>query len=222
MTVTFDPTNKLILLPNLSPDYTITAQSIYNDVMDWSDSQEAMDDDPPMRSSGFANLGGGAYSDKIFILQKGWKLKPYSGTYTLTVTGTLIALDDDGNPYDRTVPPDSGTVIWVFQVTSQGIVSVAGSGVTQQDKEDIANLVETQTGQPIKTKVNPLPSDPASESGVAEVKAQTTNIELHHIGRAKMEGDYLYIYDTLNQLTAKYKLIKDSEGRIIERIPQAI
>ena len=141
MTVTFDTTNKLILLPDLSPDYTITAQSVYNDCMDFCDSQEAMDDEPPMRSSGYANLGGGAYSDKIFILQKGWKLKPYSGTYTLTVTGTIIALDDDGNPYDRTVPPDSGDVQWVFQVSSQGIIVVSGSGVTQQDKQDIANLV---------------------------------------------------------------------------------
>jgi len=141
LTVTFDPINKLVLLPDLSPDYTITAQSIYNDTMDWCDSQEAMDSEPPMRSSGYANLGGGVYSDKIFILQKGWKLKPYSGTYTLTVTGTIIALDDNGDPYDRTVSPDSGTIIWVFQVTSQGIISVVGSGVTQQDKVDIKDLV---------------------------------------------------------------------------------
>jgi len=141
MTVTFDPTNKLILLPDLSPDYQITAQSIYNDTMDWCDSQAAMDDDPPMRSTGYASLGGGAYSDKIFILQKGWKLKPYAGTYALTVVGTLIALDDAGNPYARTVPPDSGDVQWVFQVSSQGIIVVSGSGVTQQDKQDIANLV---------------------------------------------------------------------------------
>ena len=141
MTVTFDPINKLVLLPDLSPDYTITAQSIYNDTMDWCDNQEAMDNEPPMRSSGYANLGGGVYSDKIFILQKGWKLKPYSGTYTLTVTGTIIALDDNGDPYDRTVSPDSGTIIWVFQVTSQGIISVVGSGVTQQDKVDIKDLV---------------------------------------------------------------------------------
>jgi len=154
MTVTFDTTNKWILLPDLSPNYTITAQEIYNSAMDWCDSQEAMDYEVPLRSSGYANLGGGAYSDKIFILQKGWKLKPYSGTYTLTVIGTLIALDDNGDPYDRTVPPDSGTVIWIFQVSSQGIISVIGSGVTEQDKQDIANLVWTITdGLNVKERV---------------------------------------------------------------------
>jgi hypothetical protein len=224
MAITFDPINKLILLPNVT---SITVQEIYNAAMDWHDEQGSMDDEPPMRSTGFANLGGGAYSDKIFVLQKDWKLKPCSGTYTLTVVGTIIALDDAGNPYDRTVPPDSGIVTWVFQVTSQGIISVSGSGVTEQDKIDIANKVETQTGVPIKTKVNPLPSDPASESGVVtevqtqltDVQVQTTNIEQHHILRRKIEGDYLYYYDG-QTVVAKYKLIKDGDGRIIERIPE--
>ena len=123
MPITFDTTNKWILLPDLSPTYTITAQEIYNSAMDFCDNPEAMDDDPPMRATGYAALGGGVYSDKIFILQKGWKLKPYPGNYTLTVIGTLIALDDNGNPYERTVPPDYGTVHFVFQVSSQGIVT---------------------------------------------------------------------------------------------------
>lgn len=199
MPITFDPVNKYILLPNPAPTYKFTAQEIYNAAMDWHAEQASMDDDPPMRSTGYASLGGGAYTDKIFILQKGWKLKPYSGTYTLTIVGTLIALDDEGNPYDRTVPPDSGTVVWVFQVTSQGIISVQGSGVTDEDKEDIANLVETKTGQPLKE--------------------DTSQIKLHHTGRTKLEGDYLCIYNENNQLVAKYRIVKDAEGRIIERIP---
>jgi len=215
MAITFDSVNKWVLLPNVT---SITAQEIYNVAVEWSETQEGMDDLPPLLSTGFAPLGGGAYSDKIFILNSGWKLKPYSGTYTLTIIGTIIT--DDESP--REVPPDSGTVHFVYQVTSQGIISVTGSGVTQQDKQDIADLVETQTGQPIKTKVNPLPADPAKESTVTDIQVQTTNIELHHIGRVKMEGDYLYIYDTLNQLIAKYKLNKDSEGRIIERVPQEL
>jgi len=219
---TFDPVNKYILLGDESPDYTITAQEIYNASMDWHDNQGNMDDDPPMRSAGYANLGGGAYSDKIFILQKDWKLKPYSGTYTLKVTGTLIALDDAGQPYDRTVPPDSGTVIWVFQVTSQGIVVISGSGVTEQDKIDIANKVEALTGQPIKTKVNPLPADPAKESSVDELESglselhgqivdvviQLTNIENIQTGKIILEGNILTIYDYIdpNKIYARYKL----------------
>jgi len=152
LTVTFDPINKWILLPDLSPNYTITAQEIYNSCMDWCDSQEAMDDDPPMRSTGYANLGSGVYSDKIFVLQKGWRLKPYSGTYTLKVTGTIIALDDEGNPYDRTVLPDSGTIIWEFQVSSQGIIIPDIAEWTQTEKDGIifdVTLIKSKVTKPM-------------------------------------------------------------------------
>lgn len=201
MPIEFDPVNKWIKLPNLSPDYTITAQEIYNAAMDWADSPEAMGYDLPMSSTGFANLGGGAYTDKIFILINGWKLKPYSGTYTLTVIGTIIAIDQEGNPYPRTVPPDSGEVQWVFQVTSQGIISVQGSGITQQDKQDIADLVEEQTGQPLKSDV--------------------LVVKRHDTLRRKVEGDYIKYYDNGN-LVFKYKMIKDADGNVIEVIPEEV
>lgn len=228
MTIEFDSTNKWILLPDLSPNYTITAQTIYNEVMDWADNQYAIDNDLPMSATGFANLGGGSYSDKIFILINGWKLKPHSGTYTLTVIGTIIALDEEGNSVPREVPPDSGTVHFVYQVTSQGIISVTGSGVTSDDIQAIADKVEVQTGVPIKTKVNPLPLDPASESGVIElqnqltdVQIQTTIIEKHHVLRRKIEGDYIKYYDGVI-LMMKYRMVKDGDGNIIELIPEAV
>jgi len=195
MAITFDPVNKWIILPNVT---SISAQEIYNEVAEWSETQEGMDNDVPILSTGYAPLGSGVYTDKIFILNGGWKLKPYSGTYTLTIIGTIITDDESA----REVPPDSGTVHIVYQVTSQGIVSVQGSGITQQDKVDIADLVETQTGLPIKVK--------------------TEIIELHHIGRVKLEGCYMLIYNEEEELVAKYELVKDSNERIIERIPQEV
>jgi len=201
MPIEFDPVNKWIKLPDLSgQNYTITAQTIYNEAMDWADSPEAMGYDVPMSSTGYANLGGGAYTDKIFILINGWKLKPYPGTYTLSVVGTIIALDQEGNPYPRTVPPDSGEVQWVFQVSSQGIISVTGSGVTQQDKEDIASLVEQQTGQPIKQDL--------------------TVVKQHDILHRVIEGDYILYKDETGTVVYRYKMIKDSDGNVIEIIPE--
>lgn len=204
MTVTFDPTNKWILLP---VGTSITAQSIYNDAMDWVDSDEGIGHLVPMEAVGYANLGGGAYSDKIFILRNGWKLKPYDGTYTLTVTGTLLALDEDDIPYDRTVPPDSGYVQWVFQVTSQGIVVAVGSGVTQQDKEDIADLVETQTGIPLKASVD-------------DVYDIVTFIRKLNEGRWRIVGNQLIIYDTDNATPIKtFNLSGTSTTPYSERVP---
>ena len=129
MPITFDSLNKLILLPYVP---SITAQEIYNESCDWSDSQEAMDDDPPMLSTGYAPLGGGAYSDKIFILNKGWKLKPASGTYQLTIIGTVITDDETS----RIVLPDYGNVEVVFVVSSQATVVGGEAGVWSESEKD--------------------------------------------------------------------------------------
>lgn len=209
MPIEFDPVNKWILLPDLSDrNYTITAQEIYNAAMDWAESPEAMGYDLPMSATGYANLGGGAYTDKIFILINGWKLKPYPGNYTLTVIGTIIALDEQGNPVPRTVPPDSGQVQWVFQVSSQGIIAVTGSGVTQQDKIDIANLVEQQTGQPIKQVINPM---------YEEIEI----IKKHDTLRRRVEGNYILYFEG-DRLVFKYRMIRDEEGNVIEVIPEVV
>jgi len=138
MAITFDPTNKYILIDSGT---SLTALEIYNAVMEWHDEQASMGYDVPMAAIGKAPLGGGVYTDSIFILQSGWKLKLYDGTYQFRIIGTMIT--DDGSI--RTVQPDSGFVEITFQVTSQGIIIVSGSGVTEQDKQDIANLVWEHT-----------------------------------------------------------------------------
>ena len=131
MPIQFDSIKKHILLP---PGTEFTAQEIYNAVMDWADEQEAMDDDPPMLSTGYAPLGGGAYTDKIFILNNGWKLKPASGTYQLTILGTVITDDETS----RIVLPDSGNVEVVFVVSSQATVVGGEAGVwSEAEKDDI-------------------------------------------------------------------------------------
>ena len=112
--ITFNPINKWILIEE---GLTVTALEIYNEAMNWADSQEAMGYLVPMSAVGKAPLGDGVYTDSIFILLDGWKIKPYSGTYILTIIGTIIT-DDSSS---RLVLPDSGIVTVVFQVSSQGI-----------------------------------------------------------------------------------------------------
>lgn len=72
-----------------------------------------------MSAVGKAPLGGGVYTDSVFILQDGWKIKLYDGTYQFIIVGTVITDDET----DRTVPPDSGNVEVIFQVSSQGIIA---------------------------------------------------------------------------------------------------
>ena len=204
MPVTFDPVNKWILLTDV---LTITAQEIYNEAMNWHDEESSMGYDLPMSAVGFAPLGGGAYTDKIFILINGWKIKPYAGTYILQIVGTLIT-DDSSS---RLVLPDSGVVTVIFQVASQGILSVTGSGVLPQDIIDIADAVETQTGAPIKASVDDIADEVSFIKKVEE-------------GRWKIVGNQLIIYDSNGTTPLKTFNLKDANGNptqtnVLERTP---
>jgi len=134
LTITYDQ-----YVPALARRTSYTVQEIYNSAMDWADNQGSIVHDVPMSAEGYASLGEGAYTDKIFILQNGWKLRPTEGEYQLTLVGTLIT--DDGTV--RTVIPRAGALQCIFQVSSQGIITeTVVSGITEQDKQDIANVTK--------------------------------------------------------------------------------
>lgn len=117
MPIDFDPANKRILIT--SPSTIVTSLEIYSAAMDWADEAENMQYLVPMAAYGKFGMGTGIYSDSIFVLVNGWKIKPWSGNYQLNLSGTLIT--DDGSA--RTVLPDYGNVQIIFQVSSQGTIT---------------------------------------------------------------------------------------------------
>jgi len=123
----------------------LTALEIYSAAMDWCDDQPTMGYTVPMKAIGKAPLGGGVYTDSIFILQNGWKIKFWSGTYQAVITGTLITDDETS----RTVPPDSGNIEVIFQVSSQATVIPDEAEWTQTEKETALSdldAIEAKTG----------------------------------------------------------------------------
>jgi len=148
----FDPVNKLIKI--LSPTTEIDALDIYSDAMDWADEIQNMSHDVPIQAVGKFALGGGIYSDIIFILVNGWKIKWYNGTYTGVVKGTLITEDESR----RTVPPDTGSMEAVFAVASAGTISLvsSGSGLSQEEHDQLMGTALESTAQNIKTKTDTI------------------------------------------------------------------
>ncbi len=145
MAIEFDPINKYI---KITSGTLISALEIYNATMDWCDEQPTIVHSVPMAAIGKAPLGGGVYTDSIFILQDGWKIKFWNGTYQAVITGTVIT--DDGTP--RTVPPDSGNVELIFQVSSQGIIILGEGEWTQIEKDAIISdvtLIKSKVTRPM-------------------------------------------------------------------------
>ena len=196
MPITFDGPNKIINIT--TPTTFTTVQAIYEDSIEWADEAVNMIYLDPMEATGYEAIGGGVYSDKIYILKNGWKIKPWSGDYSLIIQGSLIT-DDETR---RSVSPDSGNVDIVFQVATFGTVTqvISGSGVTEQDKLDIAEDVwEHAKGDTVYTD--------------AEIMRK---IETN---RWKITSNQFIVYDD-DGITPIYTFnLKDKQGRPTESQP---
>jgi hypothetical protein len=119
MAISLTGSTKII---ELDTDLAFTAKDIYDAAVDWASLHDNMQYLIPMTGSGKAPLGGSVYTDIIFVLANGWKIKPsgYSDGDQIVVSGTLIT--DDSTV--RTVAPTTGgNPDWTFQVATYGTVS---------------------------------------------------------------------------------------------------
>jgi hypothetical protein len=130
MAITLDGPNKLIILDTLT---SFTAQAIYNACVSWAVLTGNMQYLLPMSSVGKASLGGGIFTDLIFIQQNGYKLKPsgYAPNTQIVILGTLITSDSSST----TVPPTIGSPVqWLIQATTAAtIVTSSGTGLSSAD-----------------------------------------------------------------------------------------
>jgi len=131
MGIEFDPSQKLILIT--PPDTIVRAQDIYDAAMDWIDDPHNMQYDPPMRSTGKAPLGGGVYTDAIYVLINGWKIQFWSTTsHSFTdipeSASYLTAESTSGNDTTQTIEvhgyDPNGNVVKSNKIQLQGTTPV--------------------------------------------------------------------------------------------------
>lgn len=140
---------------NISGVSSITALEIYSRAKEWE--VENIEYSSPLLGVGKAPLGGGAYTDQVFILTYGWKLRPvdYTEDQVIVVTGTLIT--DDNSP--RTVSViGEGCPTWEFQVATSGVVTQinSGSGLSQEEHDTLAEVARKAEFIPERTVASKL------------------------------------------------------------------
>lgn len=199
MAITFDGTNKLIVLTVAT---TFSANDIYSDAKRWED--DNMTIVSPMEADGKASLGGGVYTDIIYTIQNGWQLKAdnYAQGTLITINGTFIS--DDGS--SRVAASDAGEeVVWQFSGVTAGTIVVSGSGVTAQDKEDIAGMVWEETV--------------ADHTTPGTLAVALGELLKHSKNRWKIDNNQLTIYDD-DAVTPMYVFdLKDASGNPTESSP---
>ena len=234
MPIDFDPVNKYILIT--SPTTTVEAITIYSQTMDWCDNSSGIVHNVPMIAGGKFDMGGGTYSDILFQLQNGWKLKFWSVSEHFKVTGTF--LPETPTESRHITPADVE-----YQVATQGTIVETGSGVTETDKDDIRDRILSDATKfagadigSIKTKTTNLPSDPASNTTVNTKASQTSVDDLQLVldridelgmGRWKIENNQFIMYKTDGITELKRFNLYDKDGKptmetaakVRERVP---
>ena len=132
---TFHPEDFTIRV--ISGVISFTGNELYSEATDWADEPGNMSYTPPVDANGQFALGGGISSDAIYRILEPWKLKPYDGTYTLTVVGTVITdggilLDYNGQTVDF-----NGTAVREYVVgQSSGASGIVSADSTSGDLAD--------------------------------------------------------------------------------------
>lgn len=144
--VTFDGINKLIIINDEVTELDVQ-QDIYSPWKEW-----VLLETNSRYLAAFQTIGGeptvaGQRLDVTYFLINGWKLKPYSGTYSLNIIGNIfssgggdIKVPADINRFTpNNISINVNTSVIVRQVNAQG-----GSDV---DLTEIENQLNTQSSQ---------------------------------------------------------------------------
>jgi len=141
MSIVINPTEKIVSIT--SPTVSVSIQELVNAIRDWEDElSTGMLQEKVIDATGKDNLG--SVSTAITLkLSAEWQIQFWSGVGIGYVSGGNIAGGVGGNP----IKPTGGSDTIIVTNQAGGVIVATGSGVTAQDKTDIASLVweETET-----------------------------------------------------------------------------
>ena len=132
--VTFDGDNKLIIVNNGETSLRVDVD-IYSDWKKWLLQSDNIKYPIALSAIGGDPIGGERYLGSTFFLENGWKLRPFEGNHSLTVTGNLYTRDGS-SPFVQTL--GSYNVLISMQVSNL-IDTVSTSG--GNTPSDIADAV---------------------------------------------------------------------------------
>jgi len=172
----------------------VDMQEIYNKAMQWAATQPAMDDVVPVEAVGKKSIGGGLYTDIVYSLMYGWKLKFFPGKYHLQMNGTTIT--NDGTP--KHVLNQWGNPDVTYSVGTGGLV--------------VSPIIDDTEATNVATKVWTVPDG-------ARVRKERTNR-----WRIDTTTKKLYIYDDDGTTVIATFDLKDASGQpssenVYERVP---
>jgi hypothetical protein len=143
--VTFDGPNKLIIV-----NFGITSLDVKGDIYSaWKRyvlTQDGSKFAPAFDAVGGDPIGGGRYVGAFFLLANGWKIRPYEGDHTLTLTGNLFG-EVGQSLVVSTLSDYQVEVVVERSVDAMGIATGGGTsdGFTSSDRANMAAILQAAT-----------------------------------------------------------------------------
>ena len=211
---TFDPVNKLIIL---KPGVTAIDVEIdlYSDAKEeWLADEELNKYKFPFRVVGGDTTEGEQAIAGYFYLKYGWRVRPQEANHLLTITGILL-VDGGGDPFVNTLGNYNVRIKYVIPL--QAVKVITGSGITEQDKQDIADRVLDEPTQE---------HSGAGSLGATVASAETLSGAVKNavLGRWKIAGTQMIFYaeDNATEI-ARFDLMDanglpvSNPGKVFER-----
>jgi hypothetical protein len=142
MSVTFDGPNRLITISSGQVSLDVK-DDIYTAWKEWVVQSDNIKYPAAFRVVGGDPLGGGVNAGSYFFLQNqnGWRIKPPEEDIIITITGNLYAEEVSESLFNTADGNFNTSIRLSTSSLTQEKVVVSGSGVTEQDKADIASAV---------------------------------------------------------------------------------
>jgi hypothetical protein len=145
MSVTFDGINKLIIVSQDITDLSV-AEDIYSPWKQWVIQGDNAKYLPAFRVVGGDPTVGNNKISAYFFLLNGWKLRPFEGDHTLTISGILL-VEGGGDPFVSTLGNYNVRINTVTPLQAESVVLETGtSGLTPEEstKLEMLQLLNTE------------------------------------------------------------------------------
>lgn len=122
MALTFDPTNKRIILDSTNID----AIELYSRWKEWVVTSDNAKYLPAFSTVGGEPLGGGLFVSQYYFLLNGWRVRPMEANQTLVVNGNISVLGG-GDPIVPTLGAYKVLAQYTLPMQAQGIATGGSS-----------------------------------------------------------------------------------------------
>ena len=140
MALTFDPTNKRIILDSAY----VSAAQMYSRWKEWVQTGDNAKYEQAFYALGGDPLGGGLYVASYFFLMNGWRIRPMESNHTLIIDGNIDVYGGGAQPVVPTLGNYNVLTQYTVPVQAQGVATNGGNVDLNQIIAAMQQMLDSQ------------------------------------------------------------------------------